>query len=245
MAPLPQVLVLGGTGRTGRYVLQQLLTREVRVRAIVRSADRLPAECSKHPNMETAEAELMALSEAEMLRHLLGCEAVVSCLGHTASLKGVFGPPLDLVTRATRMVFHAARTLNAASPLRYVLMSSVSVNHPAGLDPRRRLLERIVLWALRTVLPPARDNQGAADFLVHDVGAASRQMEWVIVRPDSLIEGERSDYSLHPTLVSSLFTADDAAIANVAHFMCELVCVAEVWRKWKGGLPVIVNAPSE
>ena len=32
-----------GTGRTGGRVLQQLLARGVRVRAVVRSAERLPA----------------------------------------------------------------------------------------------------------------------------------------------------------------------------------------------------------
>ena len=37
------VLLVGGTGRTGGRVLQQLLGRGVSVRAIVRSAERLPA----------------------------------------------------------------------------------------------------------------------------------------------------------------------------------------------------------
>ena len=37
------VLLVGGTGRTGGRVLQQLLGRGVNVRAIVRSAERLPA----------------------------------------------------------------------------------------------------------------------------------------------------------------------------------------------------------
>ena len=38
------VLLLGGTGRTGGRVLQQLLGRGVRVRAVVRSAERLAAD---------------------------------------------------------------------------------------------------------------------------------------------------------------------------------------------------------
>jgi len=31
-------------------------------------------------------------------------------------------------------------------------------------------------------------------------------------------------------------------MANVAHFMCELVTNQESWAKWHGKLPVIVNA---
>jgi len=36
------VLLVGGTGRTGGRVLEQLLSCDISVRAIVRSADRLP-----------------------------------------------------------------------------------------------------------------------------------------------------------------------------------------------------------
>ena len=43
------VLVLGGTGRTGGRVLPQLLERGVEVRAIVRSAERLPAGVAGNP----------------------------------------------------------------------------------------------------------------------------------------------------------------------------------------------------
>jgi hypothetical protein len=33
-------------------------------------------------------------------------------------------------------------------------------------------------------------------------------------------------------------------MANVAHFMCELVTNPKVWAHWKNKLPVIVNASS-
>ena len=42
--------------------------------------------------------------------------------------------------------------------------------------------------------------------------------------------------------MSSLFTPDHTKRANVAHFMCELVTDPGVWNRWRGGLPVIVNA---
>lgn len=34
-------------------------------------------------------------------RHLVGCDAVISCLGHVFSPRGIIGPPRDLVARAT------------------------------------------------------------------------------------------------------------------------------------------------
>ncbi len=46
------VLLVGGTGRTGGRVLQQLLSRGVHVRAIVRSAQRLPAGVASDPRLD-------------------------------------------------------------------------------------------------------------------------------------------------------------------------------------------------
>ena len=53
-------LLLGGTGRTGGRVLQQLLGRGVHVRAVVRSAERLPAGVTDDPRLTVVEADLLA-----------------------------------------------------------------------------------------------------------------------------------------------------------------------------------------
>jgi hypothetical protein len=43
------------------------------------------------------------------------------------------------------------------------------------------------------------------------------------IRPDTLREGEVSEYALHEALVNGLFAPGSTNMANVAHFMCELV----------------------
>jgi uncharacterized protein YbjT (DUF2867 family) len=237
------VLLLGATGRTGRRVLQQLLERGVPVRAIVRSAERLPAGAADDPRLTVAEADLATLPGEELRRLLVGCDAVVSCLGHDISLRGVFGPPRDLVARAVERLCDTAIALRPGVPVRLVLMSSVSVNRPARADARRGGGERAFAWLLRALLPPARDNQRAADFLALEIGAAAPFVEWVVVRPDSLIDGEVSAYRTHDGIVSSLFRADGTRRANVAHFMAELVTDDAAWRTWRGKMPVVVDAP--
>ncbi len=238
------VLLVGGTGRTGRRVLEQLLGRGVAVRAIVRSADRLPAGVADDPGLTVVEADLLSLGDADLLRHVSGCDAVVSCLGHVISLKGIFGPPRDLVARAAARLCRAIGESQPDRPVKFVLMSSVSVNHPEDLDIRRGVFEKVVLWVLRGLVPPSRDNQRAADFLYDDVGTGSPFVQWVAVRPDSLLEGDVSEYALHQTLVSSLFRPDSTNMANVAHFMCELITNPGTWDDWRGKLPVIINAPT-
>lgn len=236
------VLLVGGTGRTGRRMLQQLLGRGIRVRAVVRSSSGLPADVAANPDLTVIEASLLSLSDDEMRRHLVGCDAVLSCLGHVLSLKGIYGPPRDLVTRATTRLCRGIEALEPAAPVRFILMSSVSVHRPPGLDMRRGSLERAFLRGLCSVLPPARDNQRAADFLVEEIGPANQFVQWAVVRPDSLLEGEISRYTLHEGLVNSLLAPGSTRMANVAHFMCELVTIPETWAAWRSRLPVIVDA---
>ncbi len=236
------VLLLGGTGRTGGRVLRQLLDRGVHVRALVRSAERLPAGVADDPRLTVVEADLLSLSDEQVKGQVDGCDVVISCLGHTISAQGVFGKPRDLVTRSVERVYRALRELRPAQPVRLVLMSSVSVNRPGDADTRRGGLERAVLWLLRGLVPPARDNQRAADFLHDVVEPADPRAQWVAVRPDTLKDGDVTEYAVHGALVDSLFRPGETNRANVAHFMCELATDTEAWAAWQGKLPVIVNS---
>ena len=239
------VLLLGGTGRTGSRVLRQLLGRGIHVRAVVRSAERLPAGVADDSRLTIVEADLLSLSDEQVKDQVDGCDAVISCLGHTISAQGVFGQPRDLVTRSVERVYRATRELQPVRPVKLILMSTVSVNRAGGLDARRGWFERASLWLLRGLVPPARDNQRAADFLHDVVEAADPYAEWVTVRPDTLKDGDVTEYALHEGLVDSLFRPGETNRANVAHFMCELATDAEAWAAWQGKLPVIVNASPE
>jgi nucleoside-diphosphate-sugar epimerase len=243
MATNEKVLLLGGTGRTGRRVLGELAGRGVGVRAVVRSRGGLPAELAGSPGLEVVEASLLSLSDEELRHHLSGCTAVVSCLGHTLSVRGVLGPPRDLVARAMRRVCTSIEALRPVRPVKLVLMTSVSVELPGGLDARRGSGERAVTWLLRSLVPPARDNQEAADFLREAVGTAHPFVQWVVVRPDTLLEGVATAYALHAGLVNSLFSPGRSTMANVARFMCDLVTDPATWEAWKGRSPVVLDAP--
>ncbi len=123
-------------------------------------------------------------------------------------------------------------------------MSSVSVHRPSRADARRGAGERAFLWALRGLVPPARDNQRAADVLAREIGADHPNVAWVVVRPDSLVEGGASAYRLSEGLVASLARPATTRMANVAHFLAELATVEATWRQWRGRMPVIVDDPA-
>lgn len=242
MSAPTKVLMLGGTGRTGRHVIDELTRRGAQVRAIVRSPHKLPPEIRARANLQLVEANLLDLSEAELARELSHCDAVVSCLGHDMSLRGVFGPPRDLVTRAARRIAKAARAADSSRPKRLVVMTSVSVNRPDQAEPRRGFMERGVLSLLRLLVPPARDNQTVADYLLDSVGTHDPAIEWVVVRPDSLIEGDPFGYSVHESIVDGLFKPGRTSMQSLAHFFCELLSEDAMWRDWRGGFPVVVSS---
>lgn len=237
-------LLLGGTGRIGGLVVAELLRRGASVRAIVRSAARIPAGMASRSGLTIFEADPLSMPDRRFAEILQGCEIAISCLGHTATLAGVFGPPRDLVTRAVARICSSVEESKPGMPLRLALLSSVSVNRPDKRDSRRGPGERAFLGAVRALLPPAADNQAAADYLVHQIGAANPSIRWAAVRPDSLVEGDAGRYGVSEGLVDSIFKPGRSTMANVASFIADLATEPNVWAKWEGRMPVITDSTS-
>ncbi|MGB5530975.1 MAG: hypothetical protein WBQ32_13490, partial [Ignavibacteriaceae bacterium] len=68
-------------------------------------------------------------------------------------------------------------------------------------------------------------------------------IEWVAVRPDSLIDEEDvSKYEIHNHKIRGLLSnPGKTSKINVSHFMAELVTNEKLWQKWKHKTPVIYN----
>jgi nucleoside-diphosphate-sugar epimerase len=237
-----RVLLLGATGRTGSLVLQELLGRGVAVRALVRSAARLPAGAAAHPRLTVVETDLATMPAEAWRAQVADVTAVVSCLGHAVSLRGVFGPPRDLVEGAVQRACAAIEARQPATPVRVVLMSSVSVHRPPPADPRRGGGERAFLAALRALVPPARDNQRAADALVDGVGRDAAFVAWAVVRPDTLVDGEAAPVRVEEGLVSGLFRPGTTRRTSLARFLADLATDDDAWARWRGTLPVVIDA---
>ena len=236
------VLVVGATGATGRLLVRELLGRGQNVRVIVRAPDRLPADVRKHSRLSVVHSSVLDLSDAEMVRHVDGCNAVASCLGHNLTLKGLFGPPRRLVTDATRRLCEAVRGNRAERPVRLVLMSTTANSNP-DLDESVSFGQKCVIGLLRVLLPPQADNEKAADYLRTGIGRENSVIEWVAVRPDTLTsEDSVTEYELHPSPTrSAVFNPGTTSRINVAHFMAEVITDDSTWNRWKGQMPVIYN----
>jgi nucleoside-diphosphate-sugar epimerase len=236
-------LVVGATGATGRLLVQQLLDRGQHVKVIVRAPEKLPETLQRHDRVSLVHASVLALSDAELTQHVTGCGAVASCLGHTLSLEGMYGHPRALVTDATHRLCHAMKTAASTAPVKFVLMNTAG-NSNRDLAERVSRPHQAVIWLLRLLVPPHRDNEMAADYLRVTIGRDDGTIEWVAVRPDGLRnEDHVTAYEVHPSPTrSAIFDAGVTSRINVAHFMAELITDDAVWRAWKGRMPVIYNA---
>jgi hypothetical protein len=239
------ILVVGASGATGRLLVEQLLNRGQNVKVIVRSSEKLPEFLKNHDNLSVICASVLELSDAEMVQHVNGCDAVASCLGHNMNWKGLFGHPRRLVTDATRRLCNAIKTNKSEKPTRYVLMNTTG-NSNRDLHEPISFGQRCVIGLLRLLLPPHVDNEKAADYLRTNIGQNDRVVEWAAVRPDNLIDEDNvTKYEVHQSPIrSAIFDSGRTSRINVGHFMADLITHDNTWNKWKGQMPVIYNIAS-
>ena len=235
-------LVVGASGATGRQLVAQLLNQGQHVKAIVRSAEKLPEAIKNESRLTVIKASILELSDAEMAEHIAGCDAVASCLGHNLTLKGIYGKPRRLVTDATRRLCNAIKANTPKKSIKYVLMNT-SGNRNRDLDEPISFGQKCVIALLRLLLPPHVDNEKAADYLRTNIGQNDAMVEWVAVRPDGLIDEPMvTEYEVHPSPIrSAIFDAGKVSRINVAHFMATLINNDDLWQKWKGQMPVIYS----
>ena len=237
-----RTLVVGATGATGRLLVQQLRSQGQHVKVVVRSAERLPNVIRNHEKLSIILASVLDLTDSEMAKHVSDCHAVASCLGHTLDFRGLYGHPRRLVTEATRRLCNAIKANRPESPRKFVLMNTTG-NRNRDLDERISFSEKCVIGLVRLLLPPHSDNEKAADFLRTQIGQHDRDIEWVAVRPDTLIDAPQvTEYELHSSPIrSAIFDAGKTSRINVAHFMAKLITDDKTWQAWKGQMPVIYN----
>ena len=126
--------------------------------------------------------------------------------------------------------------------VRFILMNTAG-NSNRDIPEQVSFAQRCVMALIRLLLPPHVDNEKAADYLRTQIGINNSQIEWAVVRPDSLIdETAVNEYKIYPSPTrSAIFDAGTTSRINVGHFMAELVTDDDIWAAWKGKMPVIYN----
>lgn len=239
---MKKALVLGGSGATGKLLVELLLQKGIEVIAIVRNANSLINRDNSHPGLQIVEVEISEISESDLAQHLTECEVVLSCLGHNLTFKGMFGHPRRLVTDAIKKVAKTIESMNTNKKFKIILMNTTG-NSNRDIPENPPYSQRFVISLLRLLLPPHVDNEKAADYLRIQVGQNNNNIEWAAVRPDGLINEDKvSQYDIYVSPVrNAIFDAGTTSRINVADFMSDLAVKSELWNEWKGKMPVIYN----
>lgn len=235
-------LIVGASGATGSLLVEQLLHRGHRVKAVLRSSGKLPQSLVDHQHLSLIQANIFDASDADLANFVDGYGAIGSCLGHNLTLKGIYGHPRRLVTETTRRLCEAVKATASERPTKFVLMNTAG-NSNRDLKEPISLAQKCVMGMLRLAVPPHVDNEAAADYLRTVIGQRDPAIQWAVVRPDTLIdESAATEYDVcsSPTR-SAIFNPGKTSRINVAHFMANLIEDAELWARWQGQMPVVYN----
>ncbi len=195
--PAPKrILIVGATGGTGRQLVAQALERGHAVTAFARNPAKLGIE---HPNLRVVQGDVLDYASVEAA--VKGQEAVISALGH----KQYFGPS-RILSEGTRNILRAMETHNVP---RFVCQTSLGIGDSAG---RMGLYYTFIVCPL--VVPFYFWDKTRQERLI-----AASKLEWVIVRPGALNNGEkRGAYRHGPDIGNFLWTVRISR-ADTADFM--------------------------
>ncbi len=236
-----KVLVLGATGATGKLVVKQLLDRNVNVKAVARNESLVLNELRKNDLLEIIIGTISEFDLNKNIELISDCDAVVCCLGHNINFKGIFGKPRMLVSDSIKNICNAIKR-SKKEKVKLILMNTTA-NMNRKLQENYSSKDRVVLSLLKLILPPHKDNVEAASYLSTVIANHNSKVEWIAVRPDTLINEEKvSAYEIiESPRRSPVFDAGKTSRINVAHFIVELLLNGDWWDLWEFKMPVIYN----
>lgn len=161
-----RVAVVGATGRTGRQVVEQALTRGDHVTALARRPEAMRMQ---HENLAIAAADV--LHPDHLVAALAGSEAVVSALG--------IGKSREATVIYSEGIKNVLRAMGDNGIGKVAVISAA----PVGPRAEQPFLERRVLMpVLEHVFGPTYDDMRRMEALLRD-----SDVDWVSLRPPRLV----------------------------------------------------------
>ncbi len=240
-----KAVIFGASGKTGRLLVEQLLESGISVTAVARSDAWLKEGWVNDSTFTLTIKDVSLMSETEFV-DLIREHSIVYCtLGHHISIKGIWGEPLRLVSNTISNICDAITVINPLKPIRMILMASTGCRNKL-IAEKTPLSQSLAIGIIRRLIPPHLDNEIAVETLVNQAMASSSSLEWVIVRPDTLIdESTVTTYETVPSPVrNAVFSPGQSSRINVANLMSRLGFEDNLWDEWKGKMPVLYDVKS-
>jgi nucleoside-diphosphate-sugar epimerase len=243
-----QILILGATGRTGSLVLLEALRRGHNVTALVRNPSSLDSLTSALPAAQKSSltavrgSPLNASDVASAVATATdgGRLVVLSALNSRRTSESPWAAPhptdspprmmADSIANVLSAVSHGGSAAAAAEKPKVVYVSAVGVAASAANAH----------WVLRTLIAHSNlkltyDDHEAAE---SELKGAGKGVEWVVVRPGRLTEGDDGSKSkvwpVEKGMVGMLAKASRGAVAR-------FVLDAAEGSEWDGKDPIVLS----
>ncbi len=190
------ILVIGGTGGTGKQIIKQALKRGYYVTALVRNPKKVKIT---HPNLEIVEGDVLDSSSLEY--SLKNQNVVVSSLGHKR-----FFIKTSILSNGTKNIINAMERNNIK---RFICITSLGIN-----DSRFKLGIYYTLFVIPFILLFYFLDKEKQEKIIIKSG-----LDWTIVRPGQLTNGKRKTEYKHGEGLGSYILTKMISRADVAHFM--------------------------
>jgi putative NADH-flavin reductase len=182
------IAVIGGTGKSGKFVVQQLIQQGFKLKLLLRNPEKFNV---KNANVQVLKGDARDFNSVSGL--VRGCEVVVSTLGQPKGESPIFSD-------ATQNVLNA---MLGNGIKRYIVTTGLSVDTP--FDRKNERVESATKWMYENYPETTKDKQREYEML------SQSNFEWTLVRLPLIVEtNERFDYkvSLDDCYGASISTAD-------------------------------------
>jgi putative NADH-flavin reductase len=192
-----KVAVIGGTGKSGKYLVQELINRQIHFRLLVRNSERASAD---NPYMEVIHGNVKDVDTIHSL--IRGCTAVISTLG--------MGVPISeptIFSQSTTNVIHAMKAHNIT---RYIVITGLNVDTPS--DKKSMKTQQATDWMKSSYPKSTADKQMEFRML------SESNIDWTLVRLpliDQTIERRELKISLEDCM------GDKISATDLAHFLVD------------------------
>ena len=195
-----KLLVIGGTGKTGRELIKQGLAQGHVITAVVRKPKKIKYS---HPNLIILKGNVLIPKSIENI--FQGQDAVLSALGHKK-----FFIKTTILSRGTRNIIAA---MNKNGVKRFICITSLGIN-----DSRFKLGLYYTLFTIPVILLFYFLDKSKQEKLI-----MKSELAWTIVRPGQLTNGKKRTIYKHGESVGHYVLTKMISRADVAHFMLNIL----------------------
>ncbi|PSR57371.1 epimerase [Adhaeribacter arboris] len=189
--------LLGGTGKAGKYLVEQLLKQSLPFKILVRNPEKFKIV---NPLIEVVLGDARDYKSIHTL--LEGCQTVISTLG--------LGQPPSEPTLFSQATTHILRAMQAHQISRYLLITGLNVNTP--LDKKGTKTQFATDW-MHTHFPKSTQDKQLEYEILSD-----SKIDWTLVRLP-LIEQTDERRGIHVSLEDC--PGEKICATDLAYFLIE------------------------